>query len=78
MTSNLGLSINVANHPENVNLNSNNNVEFFFLPKISGNTGSVDNIIESQMGNKIGLLQEQREGLTNTTSSTANSYFNHI
>lgn len=43
-----------------------------YLPQVSSNAGGVDNIKQAQVRNERRLLQEQREGLTNTTSSTAN------
>jgi len=42
--------------------------------QISGNTGSIDDIVKSELVNKWGVLDEEREGLSNTTSSTENNY----
>jgi hypothetical protein len=40
--------------------------------KVGGNTGRVDNIVESQLVDEVGSLEEQREGLANATRGTSN------
>lgn len=40
--------------------------------EIGSDSGSVDNIIERQVGDQVRLLQEQREGLSDSSGSAAN------
>jgi hypothetical protein len=37
---------------------------------ISGDAGRVDNVVEGQMGDERGLLEQEREGLADTSSCT--------
>lgn len=50
---------------------------YLILPKISSNTGSVNDIIKGEMSDSLGLLQQQGERLTNTASGTTYADFNH-
>ena len=46
------------------------------MRQIRGYSGSIDDIVESQVRDQVRLLQQQRQGLTDSTSSTANNdYF---
>ena len=48
------------------------------MPEISSDARCVDNIVEGQVGDELRLLQEKRQGLTNTAGGTANCYFDHF
>jgi hypothetical protein len=43
--------------------------------QICGHSGSIDDIVQSQVRDQIRLLQQERQGLTNSTSSTADNDF---
>jgi hypothetical protein len=45
------------------------------VTEVSSNSGCVDNIEEGQMSHQGGLLQQQGQGLSNTTASTADGDF---
>lgn len=45
--------------------------------EVSGNTGGVDDIVESKLGHVRRELEEKRKGLANTTSGSGNDSFNH-
>lgn len=43
------------------------------MAQVSGDTGGVDNVIEREVRDARRLLEEEREGLTNTTRGTEDS-----
>jgi hypothetical protein len=45
--------------------------------EVSGNTGGVDDIVESKLGHVRREFEEKRKGLANTTSGSGNDSFNH-
>jgi len=42
------------------------------VAQVSGNTGGVNNVVEREVRDQRRLLEEERQGLTDTTSSTKN------
>jgi hypothetical protein len=40
--------------------------------QVSGDTGGVDNVVEGEVGDQRGLLEEERQGLSDTAGSTEN------
>jgi hypothetical protein len=45
------------------------------VTKVSSNSGCVDNIEKGQLSHQGGLLQQQGQGLSNTTAGTADGDF---
>lgn len=45
------------------------------VAEVSSNSRCVDNIVEGQLGHQGGLLQQQGQGLSNTTAGTADGDF---
>lgn len=42
------------------------------MGQVSGDTGGVDNVVEGEVGDQRRLLEEERQGLADTTGSTEN------
>lgn len=42
------------------------------MGQVSGDTGGVDNVVEGEVGDQRGLLEEERQGLSDTAGSTEN------
>lgn len=48
------------------------------MAEVDGDTGGVDDIVERQVCDKVGLLQEKREGLTDTSSGACDGDLDHV